>query len=100
MGIIINDMRDIKTLLTLLRDHIQIHGVITGLCSELYVIRRREEMTWGELQSLEYYLDTHEPLCPLWHPYWWKPGNAAPRVRWLNRQIKKQGSFCSPANKK
>jgi hypothetical protein len=94
-------MRDIKTLLTLLRDRIQLSGIEEGLCREIAFMPVTEGMiTEAEYHCLLNYVREHKP----WHArllrrsYWWVPGWAAPRVRWLNRQIKKQGSFCSPAH--
>lgn len=97
-------MRNIVTLLTILRDEgTDKIGVwyITGLCSCIDEIHQREHISDEQASILHIYLRKNRPLIGwirywwmyIYHEkydglYWWTRGAKAPRLRWLNRRIR------------
>jgi hypothetical protein len=96
--ITIIDMRDIKTLLTVLRDYIAKEGLFGGgMCATLVWMRREGVITPGEFYLLFRYLREHKPLEAIRknHAFWWPVGIVAPRIQWLNKQIRRR-AFIPP----
>jgi len=83
-------MRTIKELLIEMRENAN-HYIFSGLCSLNMSFFDREEY-----DVMKKYIKRNRPLT--WYTifslglnvYWWKPGNKKPRIKWLDKQIKKQ----------
>lgn len=79
-----------KELLIKLRDAIQKNGLDNlGLC---YAITMMYGISGMDKERMIEYLYDHQPKTIrrlLGFDFWWRPGRVAPRIKWLNKQIKK-----------
>jgi hypothetical protein len=90
-------MRDIKTLLIVLRDYIAKEGLFGGgMCATTMFMMRELVITTREYYALIAYLREHKPLEAIrknhafwWPAFWWPVGITAPRIQWLNKQIRR-----------
>ena len=61
----------------------------SSLCRLLLELQNRDLISKDELNKIRRYLYKNKPK-KLWnHNYFWKPGLWIPRLRWLNKHIKK-----------
>jgi hypothetical protein len=83
--------RDILELLILLRDTILKDGCVRGMClTILYMYGiNQNSISLSEKFVLEDYLDAHKPFFQHGGGYWYRKGRVKPRLRWLNRQIRR-----------
>ena len=88
------EQRDIKELLILVRSKLLSRGLedLRGLCGVVSELRGDLEINWKEGNDLKQYIYQHQPIN--WRtivglPFFWKPGRVKPRVKWLNKHIRK-----------
>jgi hypothetical protein len=82
-------MRDIKTLLKLMRRKLiwyMIFEDCLGLCAVSGEMVNNGLMSYEEAVILDAYLEGHKPIG-FWG-YWWHPGEILPRYRFLSRLIR------------
>lgn len=84
-------MRTDKELLILLRDFIIEHGMLSaGMCACIKnEFREHVRLSVEEKDKLTKYLYIHSPHAAGIKDYWFRMGDAAPRINWLNEQISK-----------
>lgn len=97
-------MRTIKELLVILRDYvIETDNFDSGLCIAKWDLYLEKKITLKELELLTDYLDENIPLTfnviisrildsDFRQPvvcHWWAVGKKEPRIKWLNKHIKK-----------
>lgn len=90
-------MRDIKTLLQLVLDNINEERSIHGLCYQASILYGNRIITREEYLCLDDYITNNRPKWySSWesfkckgHPFYWKPSNIKPRIKWLKKHIKK-----------
>lgn len=92
-------MRNIKELLELVRDQIVNKRYMDrghwGLCSVVAYLYNRQTINGDEYYMLSDYIDNHKPFLYYFRKFstfpghYWTPGKARPRLRWLNKHIKK-----------
>lgn len=90
---------EIKTLLILLRNNIELEAAFRCLCYSIFRMRCNCLITADEYYLLLDYIHDNRPLIFQKHFsyltwitnswYYWLPGNKKPRLRWLDDQIKK-----------
>ena len=79
--------RSIKELLELMLEHKELFGC--GLCFWINTLFFRKLIKKSELISLRGYIIANKPENKKNIGYWWKKRNIAPRIKWINTQIKK-----------
>ena len=83
-------MRTTKELLILLRDELPNRIDDEGMCSVIQFMKFDRLISYDEMKLLEYYLIKNDPKTKhLNTDYWWEEGDLAPRIKWLNKQIKR-----------
>ena len=98
-------MKTIKELLIIVRDNIQQDILFTdGICLETYRLHAENIIDYDEYYLLVEFLNNNTPLTknviidrilelnftkPLDATYWWKYGDKKPRIKWLNKHIKR-----------
>ena len=83
-------MRDIKTLLKLMRRKLiwyMLFDGYDGLCIVLGAMKDRGCISHKEFIALGNYLEIHKPDDNI-YGYWWRPGEILPRYRFLSRLIR------------
>jgi hypothetical protein len=82
--------RDILELLILLRDTILTDGCLKGMCLTIMLMTVKPgSISDFEESMLMDYLDAHRPLFRHRGGYWYRKGRVKPRLRWINRQIRR-----------
>jgi len=82
--------RDILELLILLRDTILTDGCNSGMCMSIfYMYALDHSISVLEKHIVDNYLDAHQPRIRYLGGYWYPAGWVWPRLRWLNRQIRR-----------
>lgn len=76
-------------LLIIMRDNIHLIGAF-GLCSLVDTLWRQNTISQNEMLVLEDFLNSNLPdnKCSRNTYYCWPRGAQAPRLKWLNKQIK------------
>ena len=87
-GIVFADRknRNMKQLLELLLERQELFH--DGLCSWALDLHERYLITEVEYVLLNQYIKENKPENA-GRPYYWKEGKIAPRIEWINQQIKK-----------
>jgi hypothetical protein len=86
-------MRTNKELLELMLENQQYFK--SGLCWWIENMYRRGIITEAECDSLEYYLSQNKPITFYkilrmnTNSYWWRIGDIKPRIKWIEKHIKK-----------
>lgn len=96
-------MRTIKELLTVVRNSIinDKPQLILGLCWYTTLCLHEDIISREEYDILQDYYKKNVPVTynimvnkvfndSTKHIFWWKPGNKTPRIKYLNKHIKKQ----------
>lgn len=84
-------MRTIKELLQLMLDNVDvIKDREKGLCYVINYLFGNQIINSNEQDILDVYINDNKPWYKTLHIFWWKPGDIAPRKRWLEKHIKKQ----------
>jgi len=79
--------RDIKELLTLLRDYVSSYYDGWGMCWSITEMYGEDIISFREKNRLDKYLDNNNPdRDQIW---WWNRQEKRPRLKWLDEQIKK-----------
>lgn len=87
--------RSINELLQLLLDNIdqiRCDGYIHGLCGVAAHLNSNNNLNRTECETLIAYIKNNKPLnrrTILGHAYFWKEGERLPRIKWLNKHIKR-----------
>ncbi len=85
--------RSIKELLELMLDNQQLFT--DGLCCWAITLRWQGKINNVEQLRLHFYIKDNPPLLVYLRKiimnggYYWKPGDIAPRIKWINKHIKK-----------
>ena len=90
--------RGIKELLTLLKDEVETAHEFDGLCSSLFQLfisnKEIHDLKVFIRENRPFTLISYDPLGGIYlftkGSYWWKRGDKAPRLKWLDKMIKKQ----------
>jgi hypothetical protein len=86
-------MRTTKELLELMLENQQFFK--SGLCRWIENMYRRGIITEAECYRLEYYLSQNKPITFYKilrmnnNRYWWRIGDIKPRIKWIEKHIKK-----------
>lgn len=78
-------MRTIKQLLELMLEHQELFG--TGLCRWVLTLHEDNFISTDEYYFFTKYIKDHKPLYTV-GIYYWKRCEIAPRIKWINTQIK------------
>jgi hypothetical protein len=83
-------MRDIKELLILLLESVKEESEISffGMCCNILELEDDSIITNDERHALETYLKDMRPVDTGDSIFWWYPVVRAPRIEWLENQIK------------
>lgn len=85
----------LKQILIQLKELIKDPTYTGGMCEMLHIMYMNGNITSDEEIVLIKYLIKHRPLNSyFWflktlELYWWNPNKKEPRIKWLNKQIKK-----------
>lgn len=82
--------REISELLELMLDHQEYFN--NGLCIWINNIQWHHYITWRESRKLRKYIKENRPKNIYWlirYGYYWKSGDINPRIKWINKHIKK-----------
>ena len=88
--------RNIIELLTILRYEVE-RDLYNGMCSIINCRVHRTSIlfeyifTNKEKDILNDYLEANNPTDTTW--YWWNPGEVAPRLDWIDKQLNKLQSI-------
>lgn len=88
-------MRDIKTLLILLREWIRDAHWIGGLCLEVSEMYKKDVISASECVHLKGYILKHKPTRGKYHEkgriyngFYWREGEVLKRQQWVNYLIR------------
>ena len=82
-------MRKLSELLEIVRDDIQSRPLVFGMCNTVLTLYREDVFDQMDSISTIHYLYDNDPLVRYSGAYWWAPGEAEPRINWLNKHIEK-----------
>lgn len=87
-------MRTIKELLELMLENKHLFRI--GLCGwalDMYFTKKStEKISYDEYCELLEYIEKNKPITLdslTLDTYWWKPGDINPRIKWIEKHIKK-----------
>ena len=65
----------------------------SGLCGIIYHLFRENKISFEDYKLLKMYVNKHIPITSiprlLYTGYYWKPYEVKPRIKWLEKHIKK-----------
>ena len=86
------ESRSTKELLELLLQRQDLF--VKGLCSWVILMHIDNQISFSEQCRLQNYIEKHPPLIyklNIRAGYYWKVGEIKPRIKWINKHIKKLG---------
>lgn len=79
--------RDISKLLRLLLLRMKLKGVHLGMCRECTYLLRESLITPEEHVLMIRYFKDHVPSFAESKDFWWKKGDAEPRINWVKERL-------------
>ena len=81
--------RSIKELLELMLEHQKLFG--TGLCLWCDCLFFSNKISFSEMDKLNKYIKDNKPWTSIFRfsAYYWSYGKIEPRIKWINKHIKK-----------
>ena len=105
-------MRQIKELLVLVRNTFRTTETLYSICATIEYLFTIQKINQEEYDTLKNFIRENIPLTfnvllirikrftffEYTNCYWWEKGKVEPRIKWLNKHIKKLGGEKSPYN--
>lgn len=84
-------MKTTKELLEIILNHIDLMSSNEGLCGLIGALFIRKYIYMIEYDELRKYVGLNRPFSyrTPYGAYYWKPGEKKPRIKWLEKHIKK-----------
>lgn len=79
-------MRTDKELILYLKHRVETDTIITGICS---IIHFNNSITEDEKARARYLINLYKPFFKVVDGYWWESGKRNPRIKFLNKILRK-----------